>query len=32
MRENGGQYTHSAIWGAIAETMLNKPEETMEIL
>ena len=31
MRENGGQYTHSAIWGAIAEAILNKPEETMEI-
>ena len=31
MRENGGQYTHAAIWAAIAETMLNKPEEAMEI-
>ena len=31
MRENGGQYTHSAIWAAIAETMLNKPEQAMEI-
>ena len=31
MRENGGQYTHSAIWGGIAETILNKPEEAMEI-
>ena len=31
MRENGGQYTHAAIWGAIAETILNKPEEAMEI-
>ena len=31
MRENGGQYTHSAIWTAIAETMLNKPDQAMEI-
>ena len=31
MRENGGQYTHAAIWGAIAEIILNKPEEAIEI-
>ena len=31
MRENGGQYTHAAIWGAIAEAILNKPEEAIEI-
>ena len=31
MREYGGQYTHSAIWTAIAETMLNKPKQAMEI-
>ena len=23
VRENGGQYTHAAIWAVIAETMLN---------
>ena len=31
MRENGGQYTHAAIWGAIAEIILNKPQEAMDI-
>ena len=31
MRENGGQYTHAAIWAMIAETMLNKPDEAMSI-
>ena len=31
MRENGGQYTHAAIWALIAETMLNKPEEAINI-
>ena len=31
MRENGGQYTHAAIWGAIAEAILNKPDKTIEM-
>ena len=31
MRENGGQYTHAAIWAAIAETILNKPDKAFEI-
>ena len=31
MRENGGQYTHAAIWAMIAEIILNKPEEAMSI-
>lgn len=31
MRENGGQYTHAAIWGAIAECILNRPEKAIEI-
>ncbi len=31
MRENGGQYTHAAIWGAIAESILNRPKKAIEI-
>ena len=31
MRENGGQYTHAAIWGAIAECILNRPKKAIEI-
>ena len=31
MRENGGQYTHGAIWGAIAQAMLNLPDKTIEM-
>ena len=31
MRENGGQYTHGAIWAMMAETKLNKPDEAMDI-
>ena len=31
MRENGGQYTHAAIWDAIAEAKLNKQEEAMQM-
>ena len=31
MRENGGQYTHAAIWAMIAEAMLNKPDMVMNI-
>ena len=29
-RENGGQYTHSAIWTIIAEAMLNSNEKAYE--
>ena len=31
MRENGGQYTHAAIWTAIAEAMLENPDRTIEL-
>lgn len=31
MRENGGQYTHAAIWAVIAEVMLNLPDKAMEM-
>ena len=31
MRENGGQYTHGAIWGAIAECILNKKDKAIEM-
>ena len=31
MRENGGQYTHAAIWTVIAEAILNKTEQTIEM-
>lgn len=31
MRENGGQYTHAAIWASIAEVMLNMPEKAIEM-
>lgn len=31
MRENGGQYTHAAIWATIAEVMLNMPDKAMEM-
>lgn len=29
VRENGGQYTHAAIWGVMAETLLGRAEEAM---
>ncbi len=31
MRENGGQYTHAAIWSLIAEIMLERKEQAMNI-
>jgi cyclic beta-1,2-glucan synthetase len=31
VRENGGQYTHAAIWTVIALTMLRKPARAMEV-
>lgn len=31
VRENGGQYTHAAIWAVIAETMLKKADKAMEL-
>lgn len=31
MRENGGQYTHAAIWAMIAEIMLGRKEQAMRI-
>ena len=31
MRENGGQYTHAAIWAIIAEIMLGRKEQAMRI-
>lgn len=31
MRENGGQYTHAAVWLAIAECMLGKNQEAYNI-
>ncbi|NQU75592.1 MAG: cyclic beta 1-2 glucan synthetase, partial [Planctomycetes bacterium] len=32
VRENGGQYTHAAIWAAIALARLHKSEEAWEFL
>lgn len=31
VRENGGQYTHAAIWTIIAECILNKSEKALEL-
>ena len=31
MRENGGQYTHAAIWAMIAEIILGRKEQAMRI-
>ena len=31
VRENGGQYTHAAIWAIIAESMLGFGEEAVEL-
>lgn len=31
VRENGGQYTHSAIWAVIAEAMLGKGDKAVEL-
>ena len=31
IRENGGQYTHSAIWAVIAEAMLGKGDKAVEL-
>ena len=31
VRENGGQYTHSAIWAIIAEAMLGKGDKAVEL-
>ena len=31
VRENGGQYTHAAIWAVMAETMLKKADKAMEL-
>ena len=31
MRENGGQYTHAAIWALLAESMLNRKEAMFNI-
>ena len=31
VRENGGQYTHAAIWAVIAETMLGKGDKAVEL-
>ena len=31
VRENGGQYTHSAIWAVIAEAMLGKGDKAAEL-
>ena len=31
VRENGGQYTHAAIWSVIAFAMLNLNEKAMEL-
>ena len=30
-RENGGQYTHGAVWAIIAETLLGNAEKAMEL-
>jgi len=32
LRENGGQYTHAAVWLAIALFEANRPDEGLEIL
>ena len=31
VRENGGQYTHSAIWAIIAEAMLGRGDKAVEL-
>lgn len=31
VRENGGQYTHAAIWAVMAETILKKADKAMEL-
>ncbi len=31
VRENGGQYTHAAIWAVIAETILKNPQKAVEL-
>ena len=31
VRENGGQYTHAAIWAVIAETILGKGDKAVEL-
>ena len=31
VRENGGQYTHGAIWAIIAETILEKGDKAIEL-
>jgi len=31
VRENGGQYTHSAIWAVIAEAMLGRGDKAVEL-
>ena len=31
VRENGGQYTHSAIWAIIAEAMLGKGDKAVDL-
>lgn len=32
IRENGGQYTHGAVWGALAMLIENRPDDAMKIL
>ena len=32
VRENGGQYTHAAVWSAIAYAMLGDGDQAMELL
>jgi cyclic beta-1,2-glucan synthetase len=32
IRENGGQYTHAAVWSAIAYAMLGNGDQAMELL
>ena len=32
IRENGGQYTHAAVWSAIAYAMLGDGDQAMELL
>lgn len=32
IRENGGQYTHAAIWSVIAYTLLGEADRAMELL
>ncbi len=32
VRENGGQYTHAAIWSVIAYTLLGEGDQAMELL